>query len=292
MQGERIFLCSFVTARTNESLLLMPTTLDLPGVRLLAPLWCLSLHVATLFAVALPASALAAGFTVNSTQDLHDANPGDGVCRAQRTRNLCTLRAALEETNALAGVDGIQLPAGVYILTLGQLEVTDSVTIQGVNTRPVIDAAGQSRVLRVEGSLQMAKVVVRNGYHDWGQGGGINVGVEGYAALWDCTVEGNGALFEGSGIYNAGYVHLYRTTVRDNANLSSFEGGGVTAIGGGVFNTTRASMVDRAERDRQELVPARRWHWQSRTDLDDRLHRESQRSAQSWRRHRQLRDRR
>lgn len=44
---------------------------------------------------------LAATFTVNSTGDEDDASPGNGVC--QTAGGQCTLRAAIQESNALAG---------------------------------------------------------------------------------------------------------------------------------------------------------------------------------------------
>ncbi|MCA9872826.1 MAG: right-handed parallel beta-helix repeat-containing protein, partial [Anaerolineales bacterium] len=46
-----------------------------------------------------------ATFTVNSSQDQSDTNPGDGVCHT--STNTCTLRAALEEANARTGSDTI-----------------------------------------------------------------------------------------------------------------------------------------------------------------------------------------
>jgi CSLREA domain-containing protein len=46
---------------------------------------------------------MAATFTANSTADLVDANPGDGVCGANPAGD-CTLRAAIMEANALGGV--------------------------------------------------------------------------------------------------------------------------------------------------------------------------------------------
>lgn len=59
--------------------------------------------------------AHAATFTVNSTADAVDAALGDGVCATAGGQ--CTLRAAIQEANALAGADTITLPAGTYILT-------------------------------------------------------------------------------------------------------------------------------------------------------------------------------
>ena len=45
--------------------------------------------------------AHAASFTVNSTADTADSNPGNGVCDGGGT---CTLRAAIDEVNALGGI--------------------------------------------------------------------------------------------------------------------------------------------------------------------------------------------
>ena len=55
-----------------------------------------------------PSPVRAASFVVNTDvddADAHDVNPGDGVCAD--TYNVCPLRAAIEETNALAGADTI-----------------------------------------------------------------------------------------------------------------------------------------------------------------------------------------
>src|SRR5918992_3834357 len=92
-------------------------------------------------AVALHAALASAGaqFTVNSTSDARDAHPGNGVCAT--IAGACTLRAAIQEANALPGADVIDVPAGTYALaipplnqndiTTGDLDITDSLTIEG-----------------------------------------------------------------------------------------------------------------------------------------------------------------
>ena len=82
------------------------------------------------------AVAHAATFTVDITAD---AVPGDGICAT--AAGACSLRAAVQEANALAGPDTIDLPAGTYVLTLagpaedagasGDLDVHDTLTITG-----------------------------------------------------------------------------------------------------------------------------------------------------------------
>src|ERR1700730_16554158 len=52
-----------------------------------------------------PPKGFGLAFTVNSTGDGGDANPGDGLCDTGAGE--CTLRAAIEEANAHAGDDGI-----------------------------------------------------------------------------------------------------------------------------------------------------------------------------------------
>src|SRR6516164_5100449 len=55
----------------------------------------------TLLGVFLSTSAQAAVFTVNSPFDVSDSNAGDGVCETAPGNGVCTLRAAIEETNFL-----------------------------------------------------------------------------------------------------------------------------------------------------------------------------------------------
>ena len=51
-------------------------------------------------------------FTVNSTSDADDSNPGDGVCSISPTAPACGLRAAIQEANANVGQDTIRFNLG------------------------------------------------------------------------------------------------------------------------------------------------------------------------------------
>src|SRR5439155_13257839 len=134
----------------------------------------------------------AASFTVNSTIDAVDANPGDGICDDGGGR--CTLRAAIMEANALPGVDMIVLPAGTYTLSIpgagedvgatGDLDITDDVRIAGslivnggAEPASIVDAAGLDRVIHVVGSVsvEMSGVELRNGdvSGEFALGGGL-----------------------------------------------------------------------------------------------------------------------
>ncbi len=164
----------------------------------------------------LPASpAAAATFTVSTTADTTDVNPGNGVCAA--SNGLCTLRAALGEANTLAGSDTIVLPAGTYQLDdgLGQLAVSSTVVVVGAGARSTLILAGaNSRVLNVTANLTLRGVTVANGSPKGAgavRGGGINI--------------------------VGGDVTLERVTVRNNtvASETNANGGGVAADGGSLI---------------------------------------------------------
>jgi CSLREA domain-containing protein len=94
------------------------------------------LAVAVLKAAVFASPAL---FVVDTPADAVDARAGDGVCRT--VAGACTLRAAIQEANALPGADEIELPSGTYELgirplnqndiTTGDLDITDSLAITG-----------------------------------------------------------------------------------------------------------------------------------------------------------------
>jgi len=74
---------------------------------------CCSLALG-LGALLAPRSALAATFTVDTTDDAVDVAPGDGQCKTANDH--CSLRAAIQEANALIGADVIRRPPGTYVI--------------------------------------------------------------------------------------------------------------------------------------------------------------------------------
>jgi CSLREA domain-containing protein len=153
-------------------------------------------------------------FVVDSTADLPDADPGDGVCQVS-AGTACTLRAAVMEANAWRGQDRIELGSATYVLTLagggpeddagrGDLDVYDEVAITGQGA--VIQASDGDRIFDVSPS-------------------GSPVDLE----LRGLTVRGGKAAY-GGGILNRGRLHLFSTVVRDN--LADQRGGGVYTEGG------------------------------------------------------------
>lgn len=69
----------------------------------------------SLVLASLPAHAVE--FNVDSIGDAVDQTPGDGICATESGK--CSLRAAIQETNALAGADSIVLEEKTYRLAIG-----------------------------------------------------------------------------------------------------------------------------------------------------------------------------
>ncbi|MBN1440342.1 MAG: hypothetical protein JW929_13120, partial [Anaerolineales bacterium] len=92
-------------------------------------------------------------FTVNNSADSGDLSPGDGKCQTAAGSTVCTLRAAMEEANALAGAQTIRfnLPDGDTVIypAAALPEITEAVTIDGTS-QPTFD--GGKPVIRVDGS--------------------------------------------------------------------------------------------------------------------------------------------
>jgi CSLREA domain-containing protein len=198
----------------------------------------LKVSTALIASIGLFASSLGAvSFTVNSTVDSVDANPGDGICETTLPSE-CTLRAAIQETNALSGADTIVLMNGTYILSIagrrenmaftGDLDIHDDLSIIGVDiTSSIIDAGKVDRVFDVVDSADVTidGMTIQNGDLDnvgaFGEhGGGIRN--QGTLALNEVIVSGNTAGVNfgiGGGIYNVGQLILTYVSVSDNSAL-------------------------------------------------------------------------
>jgi len=123
-------------------------------------------------ALALPFCAHAADFTVDTAIDAPDANPGDGVCAD--ADGDCSLRAAIQESNALQGADTIALPAGVFAITIagdddagasGDFDIDDDVTIIGAGgDETIVDGGALDRVFDAHaGTVHFQALTIRNG---------------------------------------------------------------------------------------------------------------------------------
>lgn len=197
---------------------MMPVTLRLASIRLASII---------LVSAFLAVSICAATFTVRTTLDTQDHLTGNGVCADNMGR--CSLRAAITESNALAGSDIIIVSGGTYTHALpnanensnagGDWDITGSVQIvgQGVNstflqaksqpdiaTERVIEIVSTAAVVSIEG------VTVRYGKKSGAasattNGGGLrNLGT---LTLNSVNVEYNKSP-SGGGIYSEGPISL------------------------------------------------------------------------------------
>ncbi len=157
----------------------------------------------------------------------------------------CTLRAAIEEANALAGnqsilVDGTK---GTYTLNQGQLEITEGVTIRG-HEMPLIDANKKSRIFKVDGEGDNIIVnlqgldIARGRVSTSDRGGAISIDNNALVQMSDSIVRESQANY-GGGIYlqGGGDLTMWRSAVRDNiagTPENGISGGGVTQRGGGI----------------------------------------------------------
>lgn len=198
--------------------------------------------IAVLLCVAPAAGAV---FTVDDTADAVDAQPGDGVCATAAGR--CTLRAAVQEANALPGADQVDVPPGTYLLTLsfsdedlgpvyddsrGDLDITSDLDVLGTGGRPdvtVIDGLnGGDRVFQVApgATVTISTVTMRHG-GAYADGGLSNAGT---VTLDRCIVEdclaGNPSGGSG-GLGNSGTMTVRDCTIRNNAGR----------VGGGIGNS-------------------------------------------------------
>ena len=197
--------------------------------------------VAMALCAALAAQAGAALFVVDQTLDLPDLNPGDGKCElgfifppGQR----CTLRAAVQEANALGGHDVIIIPDGWHIMltragrdeddaATGDLDIRESVGIGGFSPPgpeawPTIDAGGIDRVLHVHhpAVLTVANLQITGGFA---------------AAPGD---ESGGGILDETG------RGLDLASCRIHHNIANHSGGGVAAFLG---STGAPSSIDGCE---------------------------------------------
>jgi hypothetical protein len=179
----------------------------------------------------------AADFGVNLTSDQHDANPGDGFCDifpgvagAQ-----CSLRAAVEEANALASNDRIffLLPNNLTItlttVSGGEIQIEDNGTLEiigmGANNLTINGGVGTNRIFYTYFANVLITGMTLTGGEGTGEGfngaGGAIFANQGSLTLERVNVTGNSASNSAGGVYFAGGPHqITGSTV--SANTGSF----------------------------------------------------------------------
>jgi CSLREA domain-containing protein len=202
-----------------------------------------------------PSSYAASPFLVNSTLDASDVNSGDGICETAAGNGVCTLRAAVNESNALPGEDAIIVPAGGYTLTMletyedmygGGLYITDTLTISGAGlTQTIIDGGGdalKSRIFAIGGPIQVeiSGLTMRNGRPgQTGSGGGVFASGSSTLTLTNVIISGCYSYAAG-GIAIGSNLNLISTTLINNRSSAA---GGILAGTGSVITITDSAII-------------------------------------------------
>ena len=203
-----------------------------------------ALIAGVVFAVA--GGAWGATFTIDDIDDLVDVNPGDGICAT--VASTCTLRAAIQEANALPGKDDVVVKddlegnvtltipgAGEDAAATGDLDITDDIDMNGL--RPLgpdygytmgVDAGGLDRIFHVLPGVS-AKIYyfdIINGLVGPGENGGgiLNEGtLDAYVLVSQCSAGG-----DGGGLYNSGTAEA---SSRYRLNTAGGRGGAIANVG-------------------------------------------------------------
>ena len=183
--------------------------------------------------------------TVTKTDDTDD-----GFC----TLDDCSLREAILVANDWPGPDHVDLPAGMYLLTLtgdenlghlGDLDITGDLVILGAGWGPggepqtIVDGISEDRVFEIMpgASVEMRSLQVRHGSYI--SSGAISNG--GSLLLVDVEVIGSHAGLSGGGIGNGGELTLRHTFV--SGNSAGENGGGIHNAFGGTVRLESDSFV-------------------------------------------------
>jgi CSLREA domain-containing protein len=209
-------------------------------------------------------------FTVDSPADQHDVDPGDGRCAT--SAGTCTLRAAVDEDNALGSNHPTIVLGADPVLSIpganeddnasGDLDLhAASTTINGQGH--VIDGNHLDRVLDViGGSLSLSKVTITGGAPPVGGGGGIlqrqpavfDPNVTPNITVTDSTITGNETsvvdpsdVFASFGVGGAGLeapdqAKIVRSTFQDN-HANGAQGIGGAMIGGDI-TISDSALID------------------------------------------------
>ena len=186
-----------------------------------------------------PVAHAAATFTVNSLGDTPDAAPGNGLCAD--AGSACTLRAALQEANALAGDDTINFSVTGTINLTGVLPTISSNMIingPGSASLPVRrDTGGDYRIFFTDNRVvSISGMTITNGRSPDGantaQPGGPGGGIR--QAGGELTL--NDVIITGNRTGNGGTIN--------NNNTAGWGGFGGGIDGSGVLTITNSEITN------------------------------------------------
>lgn len=170
-------------------------------------------------------------FTVDTLVDESDGDISAGDL---------SLREALELANANPGADTVTFDGGLsgtINLSLGQLTISDDVTVTGLGASNLtIDAGGTSRVLQIaSGNVDISGLTISGGTDL--TGGGIRNEAAATTTLTEMVISGNTATNSG-GTAGGGIKNLGDLTITD----STVSGNSTPGSGGGLLNDMAADL--------------------------------------------------
>jgi hypothetical protein len=195
-----------------------------------------------------PTPSCPSSFTVNDNGDADDATLGDGVCATGGA--VCTLRAAIEETNGLSscGTIDINFSGIASPISLGTElpAINHNVNLNGPGAnlltvqRSTAGGTPNFRIFAINSSVTVSiwGLTIANGINVFGGGGVLNNGT---LTLTNCNLFGNSAVNStGGGIYNDG-----PSLTLSNCNLGGTAAGqaNTASKGGGIFHNSGTLLI-------------------------------------------------
>jgi hypothetical protein len=188
---------------------------------------------------ALEDRTLLATFTLTSDLDTPDDMPGDGL--AEDSMGRTTLRAAMQEAEALAGPDSIVIPFAGTIMIGTPFTVTDDVSISGLGAPfMTLDSGGVGRhFLIFSATVSITGVTLTRGYSGDALGGSAIANFGGDLTVRNVRITDNGTpttggLFEPGGGINFGSDFTMGGAPGTLTIVDSLIDGNVGSAGGGV----------------------------------------------------------
>ncbi|MEW6776889.1 MAG: right-handed parallel beta-helix repeat-containing protein [Bdellovibrionota bacterium] len=180
--------------------------------------------------LAAPLVARAATFTVDDTGDDSDFNAGDGICEVFDGEGVCTLRAAIQEANALGGADGIDFGIGGTISLSDWLpNIEDDLAISGPGAQALRVENYALSVYSDGNAIDVSVSGLTLAYGENNSGALLYVGYTDQVAVTGVVFDNGFATDDGGAVYIEGDGEL---TVND----SDFFGSNADGSGGAIYN--------------------------------------------------------
>nr|MBA2735792.1 hypothetical protein [Pyrinomonadaceae bacterium] len=194
----------------------------------------------------------AASFVVTGNGDSNDLTTFDNLCLD--AAGGCTLRAAIQQANALAGNDTITFALNTPTtinLRLGELSVLQSVTITGPGAKNLTIQRDPSialgRIFNIQGpfgdgtTVNISGVTIANGKMGTDFGGGIR-NAPGNTLNLSGVIDRDNSAEVGAGFLNYGTLNIVNSTI--NNNIANSEGGGIHNQSIGTVNIANTTISD------------------------------------------------